>query len=68
MMCDECEQPEGLAAVYLRKTNRHGWRPPATAATAPRYRDEPENAAAARPALACTAAGEFDRAEVTPCA
>jgi hypothetical protein len=54
MMCDECERAEGLAAVYLRKTNRHGWRPPAAAATAPRYRDD--EGTPARPVLACTAA------------
>jgi hypothetical protein len=57
-MCDECEQAEPLAAVYLRKANRHGWRPPAAPRTAPRYRDDPGAAAPAATALACTAATE----------
>jgi hypothetical protein len=38
-MCEECEQGEPLAAVYLRKANRYGWRPP-VAATAPRCDDD----------------------------
>ena len=33
-MCEECEQADGLAAVYVRKANRYGWRPPA-ASTVP---------------------------------
>jgi hypothetical protein len=37
-MCEDCEQAE-LHAVYLRKANRYGWRPPA-AVTAPRYDDD----------------------------
>ena len=40
-MCEECEQGEPLAAVYLRKANRYGWRPP-VAATAPRDEDAPQ--------------------------
>jgi hypothetical protein len=56
-MCDECEQAEPLTAVYLRKANRHGWRPPAKAATSPRYRDDDARLPASAPApLACTAA------------
>jgi hypothetical protein len=38
-MCEECEQDEPLVAIYLRKANRHGWRPP-LATTAPRYEDD----------------------------
>lgn len=38
-MCEECEQGEPLVAVYLRKANRYGWRPPVTA-TAPRTNDD----------------------------
>jgi hypothetical protein len=56
MMCDECEQAEPLTAVYLRKVNRHGWRPPAAPRTPPRYRDE--DPAGAPRSLACTAAAE----------
>jgi hypothetical protein len=68
-MCGECEQTEGLAAVYLRKTNRYGWRPPAAPATAPRYHDEPAGTpSGTRPALTCSAAKRPNRAEVTPCA
>ena len=37
-MCEECEQAESLAAVYVRKANRYGWRPPQPA-TAPRSRE-----------------------------
>jgi hypothetical protein len=57
-MCDECEQAEPLTAVYLRKANRYGWRPPAAVATAPRYRDEDGRASSPRRTLACTAATE----------
>jgi hypothetical protein len=39
LMCEECERAETLAAVYIRKANRYGWRPPAETATMPRYHD-----------------------------
>jgi hypothetical protein len=35
-MCEECEQADSFAAVYIRKTNRYGWRPPAAVPTVPR--------------------------------
>ena len=44
-MCEECEQGEPLVAVYLRKANRYGWRPP-VAVTVPHTDD----AAARQPA------------------
>ena len=44
-MCEECEKGEPLVAVYLRKANRYGWRPP-VAGTAPRADDEAAHAPA----------------------
>jgi hypothetical protein len=62
-MCEECEQAEPLAAVYWRKANRHGWRPPAAAATAVRYDDGVALRARAVPDVVCLDANarEVDR-------
>jgi hypothetical protein len=62
-MCEECEQAEPLAAVYLRKANRYGWRPPVAAATAPRHDDGASYAAD----FVCVDAG-VPKAEVDRCA
>jgi hypothetical protein len=34
-MCDECEEIEPLTVAYYGKMERNGWRPPASAKTAP---------------------------------
>jgi hypothetical protein len=67
-MCDECEQAEPLVAVYLRKANRHGWRPPVAAATTPRTDDLPDDdgASVQGTRFSCSRAG--DTAEVDRCA
>jgi hypothetical protein len=51
-MCEDCEEAS-LAAVYVRKMNRYGWRPPAAATTMPRLGDG-RVARSAAPAFACT--------------
>jgi hypothetical protein len=34
-MCEDCEEIEPLTVAYYGKMDRRGWRPPATAMTAP---------------------------------
>jgi len=51
-MCEDCEEAS-LAAVYVRKVNRYGWRPPAAAATPPRLGDGRESLPAS--AFSCAA-------------
>jgi hypothetical protein len=67
-MCDGCEQAEPLVAVYRRKANRHGWRPPLVAATTPRTDDRPAGGSASvrGTRFSCSRAG--DTVEVDPCA
>jgi hypothetical protein len=68
-MCDECEQAEPLVAVYWRKANRHGWRPPVAAATTPRYDDAVAGSGSGSPQgarFSCASAG--DTVEVDRCA
>jgi hypothetical protein len=38
-MCEDCEEIEPLTVAYFGKQDRKGWRPPATARTAPVYDD-----------------------------
>ena len=38
-MCDECEEIEPLTVAYYGKTERKGWRPPASAKTEPIHDD-----------------------------
>ena len=38
-MCDECEEIEPLTVAYYGKADRKGWRPPASARTAPVHDD-----------------------------
>ena len=38
-MCDECEEIEPLTVAYYGKMERRGWRPPASASTAPIHDD-----------------------------
>jgi hypothetical protein len=67
-MCDECEQAEPLVAVYLRKANRHGWRPPVAAATMPRYDDRPAGGGASVQGARFSCSRADDTAEVDRCA
>ncbi len=61
-MCEECERAETLAAVYVRKANRYGWRPPAQAASVPRHADT--TAVEPRPmrSVVCAKVGEMNAA------
>jgi hypothetical protein len=64
LMCEECEQAETLGAIYMRKANRYGWRPPAETTTAPRY----DNAAnslepISRGGVTCAEIGEMNGVE-----
>lgn len=64
-MCEECEQAEPLAAVYLRKENRYGWQPPVAAASAPLL----DNGAPPRRSVpADFACADVNQTEVDPCA
>ena len=65
-MCEECEEA-ALTAVYVRKANRHGWRPPAAAATMPRL-DDGRAAGDAAPLFVCEAVAGDTAAKVEPCA
>ena len=62
-MCEDCE--EALATVHVRKLNRHGWRPPAAAATTPHLDD---GRAAPIEAFACEPAASDAAAKVNRCA
>jgi hypothetical protein len=62
-MCEECEQAEPLAAVYWRKANRYGWRPPVAAT--PRYDN---GATPRRSAPADVMGADANKAEVSRCA
>lgn len=65
-MCDECEEAVP-AAVFVRKVNRYGWRPPAAAGTAPHADDRPVDRIAT-PAFACVELQASETAKADRCA
>jgi len=65
-MCEDCEEA-ALATIYVRKVNRHGWRPPAAAATTP-HLDDGRAASFSASAFSCAAASADEIAKVDQCA